>query len=86
MTQKICAFSKSAGSSEAFVYLNYANANQDPLGSYGAANVKFIKRVAREHDLTPSSSAGYQVVSRSPELIETVRVMPMDQESSRNRK
>lgn len=32
------------------VYLNYANSGQDPLGSYGADNIQFMKDVARKYD------------------------------------
>ncbi len=31
-------------------YLNYADKSQDPLASYGAANIKFLKHVAGEYD------------------------------------
>lgn len=50
MVQRIEAFAKSVGSSEEFVYMNYAHANQDPLGSYGAANVEHIRQVANKYD------------------------------------
>jgi hypothetical protein len=33
-----------------WTYLNYAGANQDPLGSYGPENVAFMKKVAAEYD------------------------------------
>lgn len=48
--QRIKDFAKSIGSSEEFVYLPYADAKQDPLGSYGAANVQHIKQVAGKYD------------------------------------
>ncbi|GKT52211.1 FAD-dependent monooxygenase yanF [Colletotrichum spaethianum] len=50
MAQRIQAFAKSVGSSEDFTYLNYADTTQDPLGSYGAANVKHIRKVANKYD------------------------------------
>ncbi|GIZ46194.1 hypothetical protein CKM354_000933000 [Cercospora kikuchii] len=50
MGSRIEAFAKSVGASEQFVYMNYAHSNQDPLGSYGAANVKHMKQVARKYD------------------------------------
>lgn len=50
MVERIEAFAKSVGSSEEFVYLNYAKAAQDPLGSYGAANVEHMKQVAHKYD------------------------------------
>lgn len=33
-----------------WVYLNYANADQDPLGSYGAKNVEKMKRASKKYD------------------------------------
>jgi hypothetical protein len=50
LNQRVEAFSKSVGSSEEFVYLPYANALQDPIGSYGAANVEYIRQVAKKYD------------------------------------
>ncbi|KAI1454927.1 FAD binding domain-containing protein [Annulohypoxylon moriforme] len=35
-----------------FVYLNYADASQDALGSYGAANIQHIRNVAAAYDPT----------------------------------
>ncbi|KAI1086691.1 FAD binding domain-containing protein [Rostrohypoxylon terebratum] len=35
-----------------FVYLNYADARQDALGSYGAANIQHIREVASAYDPT----------------------------------
>lgn len=34
------------------VYLNYADASQDPLGSYGKLNFQHIRRVAAKYDPT----------------------------------
>jgi hypothetical protein len=34
------------------VYLPYAKALQDPLGSYGADNVRYMKEVSRRYDPT----------------------------------
>ncbi|KAF3000741.1 hypothetical protein E8E13_004047 [Curvularia kusanoi] len=48
--EKVKAFSKSIGADEEFIYLAYADAKQDPLGSYGAANVDFLKQVAHKYD------------------------------------
>lgn len=50
MIQRIEAFSSSVGSNEDFIYLNYADTTQDPLGSYGAANVEHIRQVANKYD------------------------------------
>jgi hypothetical protein len=33
-----------------FIYLNYAESMQDPLGSYGEDNVAFLKNVAQKYD------------------------------------
>lgn len=48
--QRIDAFAKSAGGYEEFEYLPYADSSQNPLGSYGAVNVKFMKQVAKRYD------------------------------------
>ena len=50
MVQKIEHFSKSLGLWEDFLYMNYAQPTGDPLGSYGAANVDFMKQVAKKYD------------------------------------
>lgn len=41
---------KTSGNSLPFVYLNYANPSQDPLGSYGVENVAFIRKVSSKYD------------------------------------
>lgn len=33
-----------------FKYLNYADISQDPIGSYGAKNKKFLQAVSRKYD------------------------------------
>lgn len=48
--QKVEAYAKSIGSNEEFIYLPYADATEDPLGSYGAANVQHMKQVAKDYD------------------------------------
>ena len=48
--ERIKAFAESIGASEQFVYLPYAKALQDPLGSYGADNVRYMKEVSRRYD------------------------------------
>lgn len=48
--QRIDAFAKSVGGYDPFEYLPYADAAQDPLGSYGADNVKYIRQVAQRYD------------------------------------
>lgn len=47
---KVEAYSKSIGRSEDFTYLPYADARQDPIGSYGAANIEHIRNVANKYD------------------------------------
>lgn len=50
--ERIKSFAKSIGASEQFVYLPYAKALQDPLGSYGADNVRYMTEVSRRYDPT----------------------------------
>lgn len=38
------------GTDNSFLYLNYADGWQHPLGSYGKANVQFMKQVAEKYD------------------------------------
>lgn len=33
-----------------WIYINYADKSQDPLGSYGAGNVKLMREVAAKYD------------------------------------
>lgn len=44
------AAAKEAGLYHPFKYMNYAAADQDPIESYGAKNVEFLKRVRRVND------------------------------------
>lgn len=46
----ISTYAKSIGLSDDFIYLPYADATQDALGSYGAANVAHMKQVAKTYD------------------------------------
>lgn len=48
--ERIVAFAKSLGSEQEFVYLPYADARQNPIGSYGAANVQRIRDAANKYD------------------------------------
>ena len=54
ITQKIIreldAFAKERGSSDEFLYLNYAGQWQDPISSYGPENKKFLQDVSRKYD------------------------------------
>lgn len=49
-SRRVEVFAQSVGSGEKFQYLPYADASQNPLGSYGAANVQFLKQVAKAYD------------------------------------
>lgn len=49
-SRRVVAFAESVGGAEEFVYLPYADATQDPLGSYGEENVRFMKEVAAKYD------------------------------------
>ncbi|KAK8123112.1 hypothetical protein PG984_011782, partial [Apiospora sp. TS-2023a] len=50
LVQRIEAYARSLGSLDGFQYLAYADASQDPIGSYGAANVKHIRDAAKKYD------------------------------------
>lgn len=43
-------YAREIGGHEDFVDLNYADASQNPLQSYGEENVGFIRQVANEYD------------------------------------
>ena len=38
------------GSAIDFVYMNYADTSQNPLGSYGSENIAFLSKVAAQYD------------------------------------
>ena len=50
--EELTTYSKSIGADNEFIYLNYANINQNPLSSYGPENVEYIRTVARKYDQT----------------------------------
>lgn len=50
MMDEIKTFAESVEGLVDLVYLNYAAANQDPIGSYGTENVGFMKNVAARYD------------------------------------
>lgn len=50
MSNKITDYTDSVNGSVDFVYLNYAEASQNPLGSYGDDKVEFIREVAAKYD------------------------------------
>lgn len=46
----VTTYAESVGLNDDFIYLPYADASQDALGSYGAANVAYMKQVAKTYD------------------------------------
>ena len=46
----VTAYTKEAGGFRPFQYLNYAYESQDPIGSYGEENVKYLQRVSKKYD------------------------------------
>ncbi|KAL4891734.1 hypothetical protein BDV59DRAFT_208908 [Aspergillus ambiguus] len=50
MAAKLKRSSQAMGASTDLVYMNYADSSQDPLGSYGAKNVEYMKSVAARYD------------------------------------
>jgi hypothetical protein len=52
MSERIRQYAESVQGKMDFVYLNYADVIQDPLGSYGAANVQHMRDVAAKYDPT----------------------------------
>lgn len=50
MVKRVKELSVSVGTEADFVYLNYADASQDPIGSYGEGNIAFMKEVAQRYD------------------------------------
>lgn len=52
MGAKVADFANSVQGDMDFVYLNYAGSEQDPLGAYGASNVRLMKEAASRYDPT----------------------------------
>ncbi|KAI1393317.1 FAD binding domain-containing protein [Hypoxylon trugodes] len=50
LTAQVKEYARSVQGDIDFVYLNYADASQDPLGSYGADNIQHIRDVAAKYD------------------------------------
>ena len=50
VSDELEAYAKSIGANTPWRYLNYVNAAQDPLSSYGAENVEFMREVAASYD------------------------------------
>jgi hypothetical protein len=48
--EEIRQYSKCQDGHSSYVYMNYGNAEQDVIGSYGDANVQFMKEVALKYD------------------------------------
>ena len=52
LTDGIHKFAEEKGTLVEYLYLNYADKDQDPLGAYGADKVDFMKEVAKKYDPT----------------------------------
>lgn len=50
LTDGIQKFAASKGTAVDYLYLNYADKDQDPLSAYGAEKVEFMKTVAKKYD------------------------------------
>lgn len=48
--KKVKAEAKSKGLDNDYIYMNYASQFEDPIGSYGAANVQKLKAVSAKYD------------------------------------
>jgi len=48
--QALQAFAADIGGNQDWIYANYADVSQDPIASYGAQNVKFLRGVAGRYD------------------------------------
>lgn len=48
--EEVRTFAASIGGTQDWIYMNYADSSQDPLGSYGVENVNFMKKVAAKYD------------------------------------
>ncbi|KAK1851925.1 FAD binding domain-containing protein [Colletotrichum chrysophilum] len=62
---EIEAYAKSLNSDVKFRYLNYCDASQDPLGSYGEENVRKMREAAEKYDPAGFSKEECPVASRS---------------------
>ncbi|KAK2740016.1 FAD binding domain-containing protein [Colletotrichum kahawae] len=50
--EELRAYSASLDAHSTYLYMNYANPEQDVLGSYGEENAQFLKKVATKYDST----------------------------------
>jgi hypothetical protein len=48
--QALQTFAAGVGGNQDWLYANYADKSQDPLASYGAENVEFLREVAGRYD------------------------------------
>ena len=48
--ERVTNYTKSVGAYHDWQYVNYAFADQDPLGSYGEKNINFLKEVSKKYD------------------------------------
>ena len=46
----VTKYAQSVGAYRPWQYVNYAHENEDPMGSYGHDDVKFLKSVSRKYD------------------------------------
>ena len=50
LTNGIEKYTKEHNTTVEYLYLNYADKDQDPLSAYGADKVAFMKKVAKKYD------------------------------------
>lgn len=50
MTARVKQLIQDKGAALDLVYMNYADASQDPIGSYGSTNIQHIRNVAQQYD------------------------------------
>lgn len=50
MVEEVHNFASSIGGAQDWLYMNYADPDQDVFGSYGIDNVNFLKKVAAKYD------------------------------------
>ncbi|KAI9799504.1 MAG: hypothetical protein M1833_004026 [Piccolia ochrophora] len=48
--RRLDAYTRRKGTATDYIYLNYANKGQDPIGAYGKENVRLLKKVAQKFD------------------------------------
>lgn len=50
LNDQVAAYAASIGADNPFIYLDYADKSQDPLGSYGSSNVELLRDAAAKYD------------------------------------